>query len=314
MEVFRSISDIKGPAPPSAVALGFFDGLHLGHAALISRTAEYAASRGLSPAVFTFNEHPANIMRGKLAVPRLLTEDEKLERLSALGIDRVYDFDFSDGFHSMEPEAFASALLKEAFSAETVFCGFNFRFGAEAAGDTAALESYGKTFGFEANIMDPVYVAGRLVSSTLIRRCINAGDVEPAARLLGREYSLAGTVEKGRSLGKSFGFPTANFIPPAGICLPAHGVYITEAVIDSTTYPSVSNIGTAPTIEGGGAVRAETHILDFDAPLYGQQITIAFKKMLRKERHFENEEALMRQIANDKEAANLFFLRKGGGS
>ena len=312
METYRSINDIKAPAPASAVALGFFDGLHIGHTTLISQTVGFARANGLSACVFTFREHPANIMNGRMIVPRLLAEDEKLERLSALGVDRVYDFDFADGFHTMTPEHFAQALLKDAFAAKAVFCGFNFRFGAEAAGDIAALKGFGDSLGFGTHVLDPVYVAGRLVSSTLIRRCINSGDVEPAARLLGRDFTLGGKVEEGRGLGHSFGFPTANFYPAQDLTLPAHGVYVTEAEIDGSIYPAVSNVGTTPTVISGGALRVETHLLDKDIKLYGKRIDVCFKKMLRKERRFENEDALKRQIAYDTEAARLFFAAKKG--
>ena len=312
METCRSTSDIKAPAPPSAVALGFFDGLHLGHAALVSRTVGFARANGLSACVFTFREHPANVMNGRLIVPRLLGEGEKLNRLAALGVDRVYDFDFADGFHTMPPGDFASDLLKGAFAAEAVFCGFNFRFGAEAAGDTAALKGFGDVFGFGTHVLDPVYIAGRLVSSTLIRRCVNSGDVEPAARLLGRDFSLGGRVEAGRGLGQSLGFPTANFHPAPDLTLPAHGVYVTETRVDGAPRPSISNIGVAPTIVSGGALRVETHLLDSNPSLYGKEIEVCFKKMLRKERRFENEGALKRQIASDTETARLFFATKNG--
>ena len=310
MDVFGSINDIKTSPPPTAVALGFFDGIHIGHTALLKQTVEYARAQGLSAGVFTFREHPANIMSGRMMVPRLLTETEKLSMLSAFGIDRVYNFDFADGFHTMPPKRFAQGLLKDSFSAETVFCGFNFRFGAEASGDTEMLTGFGDDLGFKTCVHDPVYKAGRLVSSTLIRRCINSGDIEPAARLLGREYGLGGNVEAGRGLGHSFGFPTANFFPDPDICLPAHGVYVTETIYDGGHYPSISNVGVAPTIKGGGAVRIETHLLDTDIAIYGKHIDVFFKKMLRKERRFENIDALKRQIASDTETARLFFLAK----
>ncbi|MCL1895829.1 MAG: bifunctional riboflavin kinase/FAD synthetase [Clostridiales bacterium] len=310
METYRSISDIKAPAPASAVALGFFDGLHLGHTALISETVGFAKANGLAACVFTFREHPANIMNGRLIVPRLLTEEQKLKRLFALGVDRVYDFDFADGFHTMTPEFFARTLLKDAFMAEAVFCGFNFRFGAEALGDTSALKGFGDSFGFDTHVLDPVYIAGRLVSSTLIRRCINSGDIEPAGRLLGRDYSLGGGIEEGRGLGQSFGFPTANFYPAQDLTLPAHGVYVTEALIDDVLYPAVSNIGVAPTIVSSGALRVETHLFDTNMALYGKKIEVYFKKMLRKERRFDSEDALKRQIASDTETARLYFASK----
>jgi riboflavin kinase/FMN adenylyltransferase len=312
MKVYRSPKDI---APrPSAVALGFFDGLHLGHTSLLSRSVAFARARGLSADVFTFRAHPKNVMAGKMVVPFLLTETEKLERMDALGVDRVFDFDFADGFHKMPPGRFAGGLLKGVFAAEAVFCGFNFRFGAEAAGDTEALCLFGKELGFETYVIDPVYVNNRLVSSTLIRRCIKDGDMEHAGRMLGRSYALSGIVTEGRRLGRSFGFPTANFAPDPALALPARGVYVTETRVAGQTpklFASVTNVGVNPTVSGDGAVRAETHLLDAEQDLYGQTIEVLFKKRLREERRFENEDALKRQIAADAETARLWFAASG---
>ena len=306
MEIYQSVDEIN-EQKPSAIALGFFDGLHLGHTALLTECVEFAKEHGLSADVFTFRDHPKNIMSGKMLIPRLMPEPEKLDRLKVLGVDRVFDFDFEDHFHTMPPEDFAKTLLADAFCAKAVFCGFNFRFGANAAGTPGILKQIGEGIGFDTFIMDPVYVAGRLVSSTLIRRCINSGDVEPAGRLLGREYSLSGIVEKGRGLGQGFGFPTANFYPDMDMTLPAHGVYITETAADGEIYPSVSNVGICPTIKIEGSLRIETHLLDRDIDLYGKVITVLFKKMLRKERRFEGEEALKKQIAADAFAARQYF-------
>ena len=306
MEVCRSLEEIVSRRP-SAVALGFFDGLHIGHQTLIAQCVALAKGRGLSACVFTFSEHPKNVMGGKLSVPRLQTEKEKLERLSAFGVDRVFDFDFADGFHAMSPESFAQSLLKEAFSAEAVFCGFNFRFGAEASGNTEALREYGKKFGFETHVVDPVYVSGKLVSSSLIRHCVNSGEADAASMLLGRDYGLSGVVEKGKKLGREFGFPTANINPAEGMALPAYGVYVTATLANGTLYPSVSNVGVNPTVSEGVPVRVETHLLETDISLYGEEITVFFKKMLREERRFENEKALFAQIATDAESARAFF-------
>ena len=306
MEVFRSKEDISTKRP-SAVALGFFDGLHVGHAELIKKCVDFAKSRGLSADVFTFYDHPKNVMSGKLLIPRLLTEQEKLQRLEEMGVDRVYDFDFTDGFHTMPPDTFAETFLKDLFQADAVFCGFNFHFGAKAKGDTEALKNFGDTIGFETFVLDPVYVGYRIVSSSLIRHCINCGDVEPAARLLGRDYGFSGIVEKGNELGRSFGFPTANIVPEPELTLPALGVYVTETYENGICYPSVSNVGVNPTVSDEKAVRIETHLLDTDCSLYGKEISVYFKKMLRKEKRFESKEALMRQIAKDADSARHYF-------
>ncbi|MCL2110935.1 MAG: bifunctional riboflavin kinase/FAD synthetase [Clostridiales bacterium] len=310
MEIYRSACEISA-LRPAAIALGFFDGMHLGHTELIRRTVAFAKERDLYAAVFTFRDHPKNIMTGTLAVPRLSTEAEKLIALETLGIDCVFDFDFADGFHEMTPEAFAKDLLKDAFAAEAVFCGFNFRFGAGATGSTDVLAAYGKAFGFEAYVVEPIYIDGRLVSSTIIRHSVGDGDVDTVARLLGRPYGISGNVEHGRRLGRSLGFPTANIIPEPGLTLPAFGVYVTVTLVDGESRPSVSNIGINPTISAENAVRIETHILDTDTELYNKKIVVSFLKMLREERRFESEEALKKQIATDAEEARRYHSSCG---
>ena len=306
MEIYRSVAEIKEHRP-AAIALGFFDGLHLGHTELISKCIIFARERGLSADVFTFKDNPKNVISGKLLVPRLMPESEKIERLSGLGIDRVFDFDFADNFHTMTPADFAYIMLSKAFSAKSVFCGFNFHFGADATGDSISLETFGKLCGFDTHVIDPVYVADRLVSSTLIRRCINSGDVEPAGRLLGREYSLKGLVEEGRNFGRILGFRTANFSPDKDMTVPSFGVYVTETVVDGIPYPSVSNVGICPTVKKDRIVSIENHILDQNMELYGKEITTVFKKMIRKERRFDGEEALKRQIAKDVAVTRSYF-------
>ena len=306
MKLYRTLGSINDHQP-SAVALGFFDGLHIGHIELLSSMTSYAKEHGLSADIFTFRNHPKNAMSGRLAVPRLMTGAEKHELLSRLGIDRVFEFDFSDGFHTMAPWFFARTLIKDAFSAEAVFCGFNFRFGADAAGDKETLRDLGGVYGYRTFVTNPVYLDGMLVSSSLIRRCINDGDVVTAGFLLGRDYALSGPVEEGRRLGHTFGFPTANITPDPQMTLPALGVYVTEVLINGARYPSISNVGVNPTVAAGNAVLLETHILGEDITLYGKTITVFLKKMLREEQRFDSKETLMRQIASDVEAARLFY-------
>ena len=306
MEIYRHLKEIREKRP-AAVSLGFFDGLHLGHTMLLTSCVAFARERSLSADVFTFKDHPKNIMSGEIIVPRLMPESEKIDRLSSLGIDRIFEFDFADYFHTMQPEDFAKKMLAGAFSAEAVFCGFNFRFGAQASGDTESLKKLGRIYRFETHVIDPVYASDRLISSSLIRRCINNGDVELAGCLLGRDYALNGIVEKGRSLGRALGFPTANFFPDREMTIPFYGVYVTETLVDGAKYPSVSNVGVCPTVADETFARVETHILDKDIDLYDKEITVMFKSMLRKERRFKDEEALKRQIASDTDSARHYF-------
>jgi len=306
MEIYRTLSSID-TRHSSVVALGFFDGLHIGHIELLSGMIAYAQQHRLSADIFTFSDHPKNAMSGTLAVPRLMTETEKLDRLAALGVDRVFDFDFAHGFHTMSPDFFAHMMIKEAFSAEAVFCGFNFRFGADAGGDPRTLRELGRLYGYKTFVIKPVHLDGMLVSSSLIRRCVNSGDTVTAGFLLGKDYSLSGVVEEGRRLGHSLGFPTANITPDPQMTLPALGVYVTEVYANGSRYRSVSNVGVNPTVASGNAVRVETHLLGEEIELYGETITVFFKKMLREEQRFSDEETLRNQIASDAEAAKSFY-------
>ena len=306
MEIYRSLKEIKY-CRPSAVALGLFDGLHIGHTVILTKTVAFARERGIAAAVFTFRDHPGNVMAGKTAIPRLLLEEEKLETLSNLGIDYTFDFDFADGFHQMLPEVFAEKLLKKSFLAEAVFSGFNFRFGADASGDTETLIKLGKEFGFKTYVIDPVCVNGRVVSSSLIRDLINEGEIEQAGQMLGYDYALSGSVQEGQNIGHSLGFPTANIFPHSELTLPAFGVYVTETQTDSRIYPSVSNVGVNPTVSENGSAHVETHIIDSNLDLYGKKISVSFKKKLREERRFESREALCHQIGIDVESARNYF-------
>jgi len=306
MEIFRNLSSI-GTRCSSAVALGFFDGLHIGHIELISSMITYAQEHRLSADIFTFSDHPKNAMSGTLAIPRLMTEAEKLDRLAALGVDRVFDFDFAHGFHTMSPDFFAHMMIKESFSAEAVFCGFNFRFGADAAGDPKTLRELGRLYGYKTFVIKPVHLDGMLVSSSVIRRSINSGDAVTAGFMLGKDYSMTGVVEEGRRLGHTLGFPTANITPDPQLTLPALGVYVTEVYAKGSRYRSVSNVGVNPTVASGNAIRLETHLLGEDIELYGETITVFLKKMLRAEQRFDNEEALKLQISSDVEAAKNYY-------
>jgi riboflavin kinase/FMN adenylyltransferase len=311
MRVFTELARMRD-IPPTAVALGNFDGIHLGHAELIRRMAAYARGHGLAPAVFTFSNHPYNVLAGKTVIRGLATEEDKEGIFESLGVEYLFSLEFDESFHSMPPAVFIDDLLLEAFNARAVFCGFNFRFGAEAAGNPDLLRETGAEKGFDLVVMEPYRVDGALVSSTAIRRFVEEGDVATASKFLGRPFAISGEITRGNGIGRSLGFPTANIALPKGLVVPSYGVYVTESALSDTAYPdnlrSVTNVGIRPTI-GDERLLAETHI--FGAPdndLYGRRIRVGFLSLLRSERRFADVEALRAQVDFDKQSA-LMYVR-----
>ncbi|MCL2493251.1 MAG: bifunctional riboflavin kinase/FMN adenylyltransferase [Clostridiales bacterium] len=337
MKIYEKESEI-GALPMTSLALGFFDGLHIGHQQLIARCREDAKRSGRACAVFTFRENPRNVMAGRTVAPRLQTRIDKHAMLEKLGVEVLFDFAFEDGFHTMPSQVFAQELLVRRFRAQTVFCGFNFRFGKNAAGDADMLIELGQHLGYGVHVLDPVrmtvgdnpealsanntpgvsaketatpYSSGPTVSSTLIRQLIAEGRVEMAADLLGRPYALSGTAVRGNGLGRTLGFPTANFKPDSDMALPAFGVYAAKTLLNGISHPSVLNIGKRPTVDGD-RILAETHLLDMDRELYGEELTVCFLKMLRAERKFESLQELRDAIAQNKREAEDWFAYPTG--
>jgi riboflavin kinase/FMN adenylyltransferase len=284
------------------VALGNFDGVHRGHAELIARTVRYAREHGLASAVFTFSNHPQNVIAGRNVVKHLIPPQEKIEIIRSLDVDYLFSLPFDESFHSMSPESFVRDLLLGLFRASAACCGFNFHFGKDAAGNTVSLEALARKEGFHMEVMEPFIVDGALVSSTAVRGLIAEGKVDRCEPYLGRRFAIGGEVIHGNALGRRLGFPTANIVADPALVAPAYGVYVTDTEVGGRTYPSVTNVGVRPTV-GGNRALAESHILDFDGSVYGEHIRISFLKRLRGEQRFASPQELATQIAKDKAAA-----------
>jgi riboflavin kinase/FMN adenylyltransferase len=323
MKIYTGAEGLRG-VPPTAIALGKFDGVHLGHAELIRRAVARARAGGLAAAVFTFSNHPRNVIEGRAVVRGLATEAEKERLLRELGVDYVFSLEFDEAFHSMAPADFIGGLLLGAFNARAVFCGFNFRFGADKAGGPELLREAAERDGFELTVMEPYLLDGALVSSTEIRRLVEAGDVAAAAAMLGRPFSMSGTVTRGNGIGRSLGFPTANIEIPDGLTVPAYGVYVTDsgycggereglaggaAGCDAERgglVRSVTNVGVRPTV-GDNRLLAETHIFGIpDDDLYGGRLRVEFLSMLRPEMRFGGMDELMERVEVDKRDAMAY--------
>ncbi len=291
---------------PTIVAIGNFDGVHLGHRAVLAGTAEDARARGCTPVALTFEPHPTAAV-GRPAPACLTTIERKLELIARIDPElRVVVQHFDATFAAMTPEQFARQVLVDRCSAQSVRVGANFRFGARRSGDLAALQALGITFGFEAQVAPLLGdVAGRY-SSTRARECVSRGDLKGLRHILGRPHAVSGQVVEGQQRARTLGFPTANLSWVAE-ALPPHGVYaVAVDLVDSNTQPSrlgagVCNIGVRPTVEAGFAV--EVHLFDHSENLYGKTLRVHLLDSLRAERKFANLEALRAQIVEDSQRA-----------
>lgn len=283
----------------TAAALGLFDGVHLGHRAVLGAAAEMAG-QGLVPCAFTF---PPDCAAAKGADGYIYGEAEKSFILeNSFGITRVLAPPFA-AVCGMDGESFAREMICGEMNAAIVFCGNDFRFGRGASCGTAELARFGEKYGFAVKTVEDVCFSGERVSSTAIRGLLKAGDAEKAAALLGEPYMMLGTVERGAALGRTIGFPTINQFFGKGRLVPAFGVYASRTWAEGRCYPSVTNIGVKPTVHYGGAPLAETHICGFSGDLYGKTIRVYLTGFIRPEMKFSSLDELKEQINSDISAA-----------
>lgn len=279
----------------TAAALGLFDGVHLGHRAVLGAAAEMAG-QGLAPCAFTF---PPDCASSKGAAGYIYGEAEKSFILSnAFGIENVLSPPFDD-VCGMDGESFAREIIRGEMNAAIVFCGKDFRFGRGASCGTAELAAFGEKYGFDVKTVDDVFYGGERVSSTAIRSLIEKGDVRKAGILLGEPYMILKNVEKGAAIGRTIGFPTINQLFDKGRLVPAFGVYASRTYIGGECYPSVTNIGVKPTVDYGGAPLAETHICGFSGDLYGKLLRVSLTDFIRPEMKFSSLDELREQIDSD---------------
>ena len=314
LAVFNSAEDWREyyAAKRSVLAIGNFDGIHLGHQAILKRAADLAAKTGSVATALTFEPAPRKVLRPETAPKRLSTSDQRLEWFRVVGVEATVVMPFTLELSQLSPQEFVGKILLTQLRVRTVLVGENFRFGHKQAGDTQLLRELGAALGFEVITIPSVKAHGEVVSSTVIRREIAEGDVTQAGRLLGRPFVLTGGIVSGTKTGSKFTFPTLNLRPEQEV-LPANGVYITRALLEgeTTSRRSVTNIGTRPTF-GGMALTVETHLLDFSGEVAAKRMELRFWKRLRSEKQFSSPDELRQQIAKDISSANRFFtlLRK----
>lgn len=306
-EVYRSLDAAAGRIATSVVSIGAFDGVHRGHQAILRRCVELARERDAQAVALTFDPHPAVVVAPERAPKLLMTCEQRLERLAALGLDAAVVTPFTREFSRLTAEEFVRGPLVERLGACAVVVGDNFRFGRQGAGDVAGLRKFGERYGFAVEAVEPVRMGGEVVSSTRIRHAVEAGRVAPARRLLGEFFALRGDVVAGRGIGSRQTVPTLNIAPWSEL-LPADGVYTTRArdLDRNRAWRAVSNVGVRPTF-GGGPRTVETHLLE---PLIGDppaKLEIEFRRRLRDEREFDSPEALKAQILADIARSERYF-------
>lgn len=287
----------------TALALGMFDGMHIGHKKIIETAVLLAKSGGLTPAVCTFTGHPQELFGVRVA--RLTTNDERLEIIKKLGAERIEQLEFTKAIAALSPENFVE-MLKERFDPAVITAGFNYTFGKGKKGDAEALKRIAFRHGISVAIVPPVEFGKKPVSSTRIRELIEKGDVATAQLLLGRPYTLCGEVVENNHIGRTIGFPTANFYPDPSRSIPADGVYMSMALVNGEVRPSITNIGANPTV-GGTKRTVETHIIDFDGDIYGTELKVFFVKRIRPVNKFSGLDELKAQIQRDTTSVREYF-------
>lgn len=305
MIVIQDVRAVQQEFPGVVLTIGSFDGMHLGHQAIVREVTEKARKRNGTACVLTMRPHPREFFSPDRP-PNLLTDEGKKARLlNELGAQVLFVLPFNRQVAGMSKEEFVEEILVRRCRVREVVVGHDFRFGKGAEGDFQFLESSCRAFGFDVSQVAPVQIDGERVSSTLVRECLLQGDIERAAQLLGRRYSVGGQVVRGRGLGATLGFPTAN-VKPHHSAVPAQGVYAARAWIQGKSYRAAVNIGIAPTISHED-MTVEAHVLNFAQNIVDGEIELEFFKRLRSERKFPSREALIEQIAKDVETVRDFF-------
>lgn len=303
MQIFRGIPP---SATPVALTIGNFDGVHLGHQAMLERLEAAARTRGLPACVMTFEPHPREFFMPFAAPARLTSMREKLELFENYGVERAYICRFTHRFAHTSAKEFISDLLCERLQAKWVLIGDDFRFGAQRAGDLAMLQEAGIRCGFEVDHLPSVLEGELRVSSTAVRESLAEGNLELAARLLGRPYSISGRVVHGDAAGRKFGYPTAN-VQLKHNKPPFSGIFAVKLQLGEQVLPGAASLGIRPTVKNDGKPTLEVHIFDFDRQIYGQHVRVDFYHKLREERKFASLDELIEAIGNDVMQAKEYF-------
>jgi riboflavin kinase/FMN adenylyltransferase len=306
--VFRSLDEARGRFGPCALAIGNFDGVHIGHQALIRRAVTFSAQNNLEPAVLTFDPHPTAIVAPDRVPEMICTFDQRIRLLSDAGAGRIFVLPFTSEVARLSPEEFVSQILIDSLQTKGVFVGDNFRFGYKQAGTTGVLRRLGERYGFTSEFIQPVHYRNQIVSSSSIRHYLDSGNVSRAGRLLGHCFAVEGAVVTGRGIGGKQTVPTLNLLPVPNQITP-RGVYITETIDEANRrWPSITNVGVRPTFDSD-ELTIETYLL---APLHDpapSRIEVRFRRFVRAERRFPDAAGLKMQILKDVARAQEYWRR-----
>jgi riboflavin kinase/FMN adenylyltransferase len=305
VQIFHHISELKN-LTHSIVTIGTFDGVHLGHQKIIKRLVELKQKQGGETVLFTFDPHPRKILFPEQKDLKLITTtDEKCELLKHFGVDRVLVFPFTNEFSQMQAQDYISDIIVKGLKTKTLVIGYDHRFGSNREGNIDTLKELSTIYNFNVEEIPAQEINQLNVSSTRIRKAIEEGDVQTANNYLGYTFFISGLVVKGKQLGRTIGYPTANiFIENPDKLIPKIGVYAVNVNIENKLYKGMLNIGTNPTTDTDNAIKIEVNIFDFDKDIYGQKIKVEFVKRIRNEEKFANLDELKQALANDKLACS----------
>lgn len=303
MQIIQGTTDFLLPQE-SVVAIGKFDGIHLGHQKLFAKVLEQKEN-ALLAVVFSFDPSPRAFF-SKTAVQELMTGEEKRMAFEQMGIDVLIEFPLNEETAATKPERFVEEYLVRKLRASVIAAGTDLSFGNKGAGNTALLEKLSGIYGYRVEVIDKVCIDAQEVSSTSIREAVGMGDMEKAGRLLGAPYQINGIVSHGRQIGRTLGMPTLNILPPEEKLLPPNGVYYSRVWMDGRQYPAISNIGYKPTVSDTQVMGVETYLYDFAQDAYGRQISVELLCFKRDERKFDSVESLKAQLKKDMDEGAAF--------
>ncbi len=301
MELITDIDGYDSSQPGLVLGAGTFDGVHIGHRRIIAEVVSRALARTGTSGVMTFDPHPREVLKPSSEISLLTTTDKKIELIAGLGVDVLFLLRFTRELAAYTPERFVRDILVEKLHVKEVVFGYDYRFGVDRSGDYIVMTRLGRQYGFSVDEISPLQVDDVTVSSTVIRECILGGDLARAEHYLGRKHAVVGRITKGRGIGDSIGYPTAN-IEVEKATLPPDGVYAATVKVADRVYAGAFNIGVNPTVAETGERTAEVHLVDFDGELYGKTIEVTMVERLRDELKFDTIEELAAQIERDIEA------------
>ncbi len=298
MKIIRVANELDHGRHKACLAIGVFDGVHLGHQQIIRQTVSDARGHDAVALVVTFDRHPNAVVAPDHVPPQIYSRSQKFRAIEALGADALLEIPFDKAFSEKTGEVFIRELVHDLGMVHSICVGTDFVFGHKRSGDVALLKRLGDGISFQVHGMAELALDGQTVSSTRIREAIRRGDLDAAGQMLGRSYAICGRVVEGDRLGRQLGFPTAN-LDPANLVLPPNGVYAACVKVSSRFYRVALNIGVRPTVAAGPQLRVEAHLLDFTGDLYGQELEVEIEAKLRAERRFATPADLREQIARD---------------